>query len=142
MFVEPQLSPSPSVSARAPASPPALRVHPAPARTDAVGDAFYSATPPAQLPMAQVRTRHFLRLLPGQALNEAEVLRLLARAGLAVQRRAWGPAPTAGGAPSLLLITAPATDAVAAGATERLRACTGAEVRRLRVEDLGEKDIE
>ena len=107
-----------------------------------MGDAFYSATPPAQLPMAQVRTRHFLRLLPGQALNEAEVLRLLARAGLAVQRRAWGPAPAAGGAPSLLLITAPATDAVAAGATERLRACTGAEVRRLRVEDFSPPEFE
>lgn len=67
-----------------------------------------AAAQPAPLPMAQVRTRHFLRLLPGTALNEAEALRLLARAGLSVQRRAWGPAPEGGAAPTLLLLTAPA----------------------------------
>ena len=94
-----------------------------------------AAEQPAPLPMAQVRTRHFLRLLPGTALNEAEALRLLARAGLSVQRRAWGPAPEGGAAPTLLLLTAPAPDAVAAHAAARLRERTGAVVRRLRVED-------
>ena len=99
-------------------------------------------TPPALLPMAQTCTRHFLGLLPDRALNEAEVLHLLARAGLTVQRRAWGPAPAPGGAPSLLLLTAPAPDAVAASAADRLRERTGAEVRRLRVEDFSPPKFE
>jgi homoserine dehydrogenase len=94
-----------------------------------------AATPPRVLPLAQVRTRHFLRLLPGTALCEAQVLRALAREGLAVQRRAWGPAQAPGGAPTLALLTAPAPDGVAARAAERLQQHTGALVRRLRVEE-------
>ena len=94
-----------------------------------------AATPPRVLPLARVRTRHFLRLLPGTALCEAQVLRALAREGLAVQRRAWGPAQAPGGAPTLALLTAPAPDGVAARAAERLQQHTGALVRRLRMEE-------
>lgn len=90
---------------------------------------------PELSPLTQAHTRHFLRLLPGAALNEAEVLRLLARSGVAVQRRAWGPAEA--GAPTLLLVTAPAPDAVAARAAALLQERTGAQVRRLPAEQCG-----
>ena len=112
MFVDPHLAPSPDAPARA---------------------------QPAGAPiMAEVCTRHWLRLLPGAALCEAEVVRQLARDGIAVLRRAWGPADTQGGAPVLLLLTAPVPDAVAARAAERLQQRTGATVHRLRVEWLEE----
>ncbi len=103
-----------------------------PGRVPTLGVHERGAAQPAPLPMARVRTRHLLRLLPGAALNEAAVLRLLTRAGVAVQRRAWGPDHA--GAPTLLLVTAPTPDAVAAHAVELLQAHTGAQVRRLRVE--------
>lgn len=85
-------------------------------------------------PMEQVCTRHLLRLLPDQALDEAQVLRQLARAGVVLERRAWSPAETAGGAPSLLLLTTPIPDALVTAVAKCLRAHTGAVVRRLRVE--------
>ena len=98
--------------------------------------------PAAPLPMAQVRTRQLLRLLPGKTFNEAQVLRQLAHAGVKVERRAWGPAEAAGASPSLLLLTAPVPDGLAAQAAERLQAHTGARVRRLRVEDFGAQQFE
>jgi len=98
--------------------------------------------PAAPLPMAQVRTRQLLRLLPGKTFNEAQVLRQLAHAGVKVERRAWGPAEAAGASPSLLLLTAPVPDGLAAQAAERLQAHTGARVRRLRVDDFGAQQFE
>ncbi|MBS0293264.1 MAG: homoserine dehydrogenase, partial [Proteobacteria bacterium] len=110
------------------------------ARVPTLGVHERAAAQPAPLPMVSVRTRHLLRLLPGAALNEAEVLRLLARAGITVQRRAWGPAHA--GAPTLLLLTAPVPDAVAARAAALLHERTGARVRRLRVEHFDAADCE
>ena len=72
----------------------------------------------------------------------AQVLRQLAHAGIKVERRAWGPAEAAGASPSLLLLTAPVPDGLAAQAAERLQAHTGARVRRLRVEDFGAQQFE
>lgn len=114
----------PAVSSPAPAGPgvPTLGTH------RRAGDA------PAVLPMAPVKTPHLLRLLPGAALCETAVLRALAREGVRVRRRTWAAPVTPGGAPELLLLTAPAPDALAAEATAHLQAYTGAQVRRLRVE--------
>ena len=84
--------------------------------------------------MAPVKTPHLLRLLPGAALCETAVLRALARDGVTVRRRTWAAPVTPGGAPELLLLTAPTPDALAAQATAHLQAYTGAQVRRLRVE--------
>ena len=81
--------------------------------------------------------RHWRRLR-----EEAQALRLLARTGVRVERRAWGPAEAAGASPSLLLLTAPVPDGLAAQAAERLQAHTGARVRRLRVEDFGAQQFE
>ena len=113
----------PAVSSPAPTGPgvPTLGTH---RRADA----------PAVLPMASVKTPHLLRLLPGAALCETAVLRALARDGVTVRRRTWAAPVTPGGAPELLLLTAPAPDALAAQATAHLQAYTGAQVRRLRVE--------
>lgn len=88
--------------------------------------------PPAVLPIAQVQTRHFLRVEAGNALSEAQVVHELAQAGLAVERCAWMQA----GAPVLTVLTAAAPDASATQAVERLRQRMDARVRRLRVEDL------
>ena len=114
----------PAVSSPAPTGPgvPTLGTH------RRAGDA------PAVLPMASVKTPHLLRLLPGAALCETAVLRALAREGVRVRRRTWAAPVTPGGAPELLLLTAPAPDALAAEATAHLQAYTGAQVRRLRVE--------
>lgn len=116
----------PAVSSAAPSGPgvPTLGTH------RRAGDAA------AVLPMAQAKTAHLLRLLPGAALCEATVVRLLAREGLAVQRRAWAPATGPAESPELLLLTAPASETVAARGAESLRGRTGTEVRRLRVEEL------
>lgn len=113
----------PAVSSPAPTGPgvPTLGTH---RRADA----------PAVLPMASVKTPHLLRLLPGAALCETAVLRALARDGVTVRRRTWAAPVTPGGAPELLLLTAPTPDALAAEATARLQTHTGAQVRRLRVE--------
>ena len=105
MFVDSRLAPSPDAPASAPAMPAAGAAGGCPC--------------------------HVLQLLPGTALCEAEVVRQLAREGLAVLRRSWGPAREAGGAPTLLLLTAPAPEALAERAAERLRQRTGATVRRL-----------
>ncbi|AVP56517.1 homoserine dehydrogenase [Pulveribacter suum] len=91
--------------------------------------------PLAPVPMAQVRGRHLLRLLPGRALCEAQAVRLLARAGLAVQRRAWLAAEAPGQGPQLLLLTGPAPEGVAQAAAQQLQQATGAQVRGLRVHD-------
>ena len=114
----------PAVSSPAPTGPgvPTLGTH------RRAGDA------PAVLPMAPVKTPHLLRLLPGAALCETAVLRALAREGVRVRRRTWAAPVTPGGAPELLLLTAPTPDALAAEATAHLQAYTGAQVRRLRVE--------
>lgn len=113
----------PAVSSPTPTGPgvPTLGTH---RRADA----------PAVLPMASVKTPHLLRLLPGAALCETAVLRALARDGVTVRRRTWAAPVTPGGAPELLLLTAPTPDALAAEATARLQTHTGAQVRRLRVE--------
>ncbi|WP_367066897.1 homoserine dehydrogenase [Oryzisolibacter sp. LB2S] len=117
-----------------------LARRPAGAHVPTLGVHERAADQPAPLPMSAVRTGHLLRLLPGAALNEAEVLRLLARAGVTLRRRAWGPAHA--GAPTLLLLTAPVPDAVAARAAELLQARCGAQVRRLRVEEFSPDDIQ
>lgn len=101
----------------------------------ALGVHARAAAQPATLPMAEVCVPHFLRLVPGAALCEADAVRQLARAGLAVRRRAWGPAQAGGGAPALLLVTAPAPDALAARAARQLQERTGATVRRLRLHE-------
>lgn len=114
----------PAVSSPAPTGPgvPTLGTH------RRAGDA------PAVLPMASLKTPHLLRLLPGAALCETAVLRALAREGVRVRRRTWAAPAAPGGAPELLLLTAPAPDALAAQASAHLQAYTGAQVRRLRVE--------
>ncbi len=84
-------------------------------------------------PMAQVRCRQLLRVVPGKAFCEASAVRLLARAGIAVRQRAW--AAGAGGAPELLLLTQAASDAAAHQAAQQLQACSRATVRRLRMYD-------
>jgi len=83
------------------------------------------------LPLDKVHGAHLLRLLPGRALCEAGAVRLLARAGVAVRRRAW--VGGAGDGPELLLLTDVAAEGAVRAATAQLQAATGAQVRRLRV---------
>ncbi len=70
---------------RWPLGRPDRHTHPGPTR----------GRPRRPLPMAQVRTRQLLRLLPGQDPVRGQVLRQLAHAGVKVERRAWGPAEAA-----------------------------------------------
>ncbi|HCL85493.1 MAG TPA: homoserine dehydrogenase [Comamonadaceae bacterium] len=87
----------------------------------------------APVSLDQACGRHLLRVLPGRALCEAGAVRLLARAGVAVRRRAWLCPDAPGQGPQLLLLTAAAPDGVARAAARQLQEATGAQVRHLRV---------
>lgn len=84
------------------------------------------ATP--QAPSAPGQNPVVLQLIPAHGLCEASVLRLLARSGVRVQRRSWGPACTPGGAPTLRLCLHPAPHTVLQHATRLLHERTGAQV--------------
>src|SRR5690606_33966111 len=89
----------------------------------------------APVPLDQACGRHLLRVLPDRALCEAGAVRLLARAGVAVRRRAWLCPAAPGQGPQLLLLTAAAPDGVARAAARQLQEATGAQVRHLRVHE-------
>jgi hypothetical protein len=86
------------------------------------------ASPAPVLAPAAAPAPWLLRLIPGQALCEASVLRQLARAGLAVRRRHWAAATAPGNAPELVLQLGAATEAQARHAAQQLRQRTGAQV--------------
>lgn len=70
-----------------------------------------------------------LEVVAAKALCEANVLRLLTRTGLAVQRRCWGPANVPGGAPVLWLWLHPTPQDLLAQAAGMLHQHTGAKVQ-------------
>ena len=88
------------------------------------------------LPMAQVVGAHLLRIVPRTGLCEASVVRLLADSGIQVQRRAWCAGESDACAPSLLVLTKQAPDALAQSAVQLLQERTHATVHHLRVAPL------
>ncbi|SDM10900.1 homoserine dehydrogenase [Oryzisolibacter propanilivorax] len=92
--------------------------------------ALTTAPQPSPLPSAwPVSGGHLLRLRSERALCEATVVRLLARWGLAVQRRRWLAGGAVGSTPELLLLTAAAPAELAAAAALQLQQATGALVQ-------------
>lgn len=100
--------------------------------------AFHAQADLPVLPMADVRTRHYLRVPLSDGDATAQVPQVLAECGVAVQSLVCHVAEGDTAAVHALVLTYPAADIEAQRAAERLRslpACAGA-VARLRVEAL------